>query len=31
MIWKGAPYYTHIDYDITKKDPTDGLTDEKII
>ena len=31
MIWKGTPYYTHIDYDDTKKDPSDGLPDEKII
>ena len=31
MIWKGTPYYTHIDYDNTKKDPSDGLPDEKII
>jgi hypothetical protein len=30
MIWKGTPYYTHIDYDNTKKDPSDGLPDEKI-
>jgi Family of unknown function (DUF6293) len=31
MIWKGTPYYTNIDYDNTKKDPSDGLPDEKII
>jgi hypothetical protein len=30
MIWKGTPYYTHIDYDNIKKDPTDGLPDEKV-
>jgi hypothetical protein len=31
MIWNGTPYYTHIDYNDTKKDPSDGLPDEKII
>jgi hypothetical protein len=31
MIWKGTPYYAHIDYDNIKKDPSDGLPDEKII
>jgi hypothetical protein len=31
MIWKGTPYYAHVDYDITKKDPVDGLPDEKIM
>jgi hypothetical protein len=31
MIWKGTPYYTHIDYDNIKKDPTDGLPDENIV
>jgi hypothetical protein len=31
MIWKGTPYYTNIDYDTIKKDPSDGLPDEKII
>jgi hypothetical protein len=25
------PYYSHIDYDNIKKDPSDGLPDEKII
>ena len=30
MIWKGTPYYTHIDYDNIMKDPLDGLPDEKI-
>jgi len=30
MIWKGTPYYTHIDYDNAKKDPSDGLPDEDI-
>jgi hypothetical protein len=29
MIWKGTPYYTHIDYDNTRKDPSNGLPDEK--
>jgi len=31
MIWKGTPYYTHIDYDSIKKDPSDGLPDEKVV
>lgn len=31
MIWKGTPYYTHVDYDNTKKDPSDGLPDESIV
>ncbi|MGA7370597.1 MAG: DUF6293 family protein [Nitrososphaeraceae archaeon] len=31
MIWKGTPYYTNIDYDNTKKDPADGLPDEKVV
>jgi hypothetical protein len=31
MIWKGTPYYTHVDYDNTKKDPSDGLPDERIV
>jgi hypothetical protein len=31
MIWKGTPYYTNIDYDNAKNDPSDGLPDEKII
>jgi hypothetical protein len=31
MIWKGTPYYTHIDYDNGKKDPTDGFPDEKVV
>ena len=26
----GTPYYAHIDYDNIKKDPTDGLPDEKV-
>ncbi len=30
MIWKGTPYYAHIDYDDIKKDPSDGLPDEKV-
>ena len=29
MIWKGTPYYTHIDYS-EKKDPNDGLPDENV-
>ena len=29
MIWKGIPYYAHIDYN-NKKDPDDGLPDENI-
>ena len=29
MIWKGTPYYAHIDYD-NKKDPADGLPDENV-
>ena len=29
MIWKGTPYYAHIDYD-NKKDPSDGLPDENV-
>jgi hypothetical protein len=31
MIWKGTPYYAHIDYDNIKIDPLDGFPDEKII
>jgi hypothetical protein len=31
MIWKGTPYYTHIDYENIKKDLSDGLPDERII
>jgi len=27
MIWKGTPYYAHMEYN-DKKDPTDGLPDE---
>jgi hypothetical protein len=30
MIWKGTPYYAHIDYENSKKDPADGLPDEKV-
>jgi hypothetical protein len=30
MIWKGTPYYAHIDY-ADKKDPNDGLPDENVI
>lgn len=30
MIWKGTPYYAHIDYDNIKKDPVDGLPEEKV-
>ena len=30
MIWGGTPYYAHLDYDNIKKDPTDGLPDEKV-
>jgi len=29
MIWKGTPYYAHIEYN-DKKDPSDGLPDEDI-
>jgi hypothetical protein len=29
MIWKGTPYYAHIEYN-DKKDPTDGLPDEDV-
>ena len=29
MIWKGTPYYAHLDYD-DKKDPEDGLPDENV-
>jgi len=29
-IWKGTPHYTHLDYDNTKKDPSDGLPDVDI-
>ena len=31
MIWKGTPYYTQIDYNDTKNDPSDGLPDERIV
>jgi hypothetical protein len=31
MIWKGTPYYAHIDYDSIKKDPTDGLQKKKLM
>jgi hypothetical protein len=31
MIWKGTPYYAHINYDDAMKDPVDGLPDEKIL
>jgi hypothetical protein len=31
MIWKATPYYAHIDYENSKKDPADdGLPDEKV-
>ena len=29
MIWKGTPYYAHIDYN-DKRDPADDLTDEDV-
>ena len=29
MIWKGTPYYAHMDYN-NKKDPVDGLPDEDV-
>jgi hypothetical protein len=29
MIWKGTPYYAHMDYN-NKKDPADGLPDEDV-
>ena len=29
MIWKGTPYYVHMEYN-DKKDPTDGLPDENV-
>jgi hypothetical protein len=29
MIWKGTPYYVHIEYN-DKKDPADGLPDEDV-
>ena len=29
MIWKGTPYYAHMEYN-DKKDPTDGLPDEDV-
>ena len=29
MIWKGTPYYAHIDYN-NKKDPKDDLPDENV-
>src|SRR5262249_23574200 len=29
MIWKGTPYYSHIEYN-DKKDPADGLPDEDV-
>ena len=31
MIWKGTPYYSHIDYDNIKKDPSDGLPNERVV
>ena len=30
MIWGGTPYYAHIDYSNIKKDPADGLPEEKV-
>jgi hypothetical protein len=30
MIWKGTPYYAHIDYENSKKDPADDLPEEKV-
>src|SRR5438034_6020740 len=29
MIWKGTPYYAHMDYN-DKRDPADGLPDEDV-
>ena len=29
MIWRGTPYYAHIEYN-DKKDPADGLSDEDV-
>jgi hypothetical protein len=29
MIWKGTPYYAHIEYN-DKKDSADGLPDEDV-
>jgi len=29
MIWKGTPYYAHIDYN-DKRDPADDLPDEDV-
>jgi hypothetical protein len=29
MIWKGTPYYTHIDYN-DKRDPAEDLPDEDV-
>jgi len=29
MIWKGTPYYAHMDYN-NEKDPADGLPDEDV-
>ena len=29
MIWKGTPYYAHMEYN-DKKDPADGLPDEDV-
>src|SRR5881296_1292917 len=29
MIWKGTPYYAHIEYN-DKKDPADGLPEEDV-
>jgi hypothetical protein len=29
MIWKGTPYYAHMEYN-DKKDPADGLPDEEV-
>jgi CRISPR locus-related DNA-binding protein len=30
MVWSCTPYYAHIDYDNLKKDPADGLPQEKV-
>jgi CRISPR locus-related DNA-binding protein len=30
MVWGCTPYYAHIDYDNIKKNPTDGLPEEKV-
>jgi hypothetical protein len=29
MIWKGTPYYAHMEYN-NKRDPADGLPDEDV-